>query len=193
MKEDHDFICLYISDKIYFNNSSLLFNHNIIHCLNDLIKKISHFNEFSFEIKIIIKNEFIDIIKEIKCGEKSFWNINIKDLETIILNSIHSNDDIIGIYFSIKNLNSNVHMKVIYLSSDYNNIIINLLSKFNEININKKRGDKSSKRKKGIKDITYILEQIKFVNGYYLASVIDIDEKEFAFSNSTIKEIILNF
>lgn len=182
--EEKDFLALYITDNVIDNQCDG--NRNIYMIFQELLNRLSHYSEHEFYIKIILKDSFKDIIKEIRINYNHKTILNIQEIE----DKIKTYSNIIGIYFGIRNMKNNSKMKIFYFNIDSMNIINNLLTKFSEINVSKKKRLASSKRKKTIKDIHFILDEMEFVSSFFFAAFLDINVKELASEN--IKEILFN-
>jgi hypothetical protein len=181
--DQRDIVSLYISteEKLYLEN-------NFFNVINDVCKKICHFNEYSAELKIVLKNKIIKHSEfQITTKDERNWfsSITLQDS-----NVVNYSDEMIGILFILKNVKNNSNMKILNLGWKNTSLAFNILTKFNEVNNGKKRKDKSSKKKKTIKENTFIFDELEIQECTYFTTIMDIYTKDL--SNQEIKELLFN-
>lgn len=185
ISDDRDFIVLYISDNLKIDS-------NLFTILQEISDRISHYNDYSFNIKISSNKEFKDVTKEVFFNHNHKLNLNLKEVEKH-MNNIHNNENEEYILcFTIQNKQNKSKLKVFNISCDNVNNITHLLSYLNDYNSKKKR-ERSSKKRKNGKDIVYILDQMELYNGFFFMTVIDCKYDKFIPKiNENIKDILLN-
>lgn len=146
-------------------------NHSLIQIINDLLQRVSHLG-----LELTIKYIHSDSFTEIATGLNSIGNIEI-------------NENMIGLLFKITNKVNKTQINILQMSYDENRVGL-LISKLNEVNMTKKKRNQSSKKKKGGKDITYILDEIQFEDLYYFSTFLEINSDENSIEN--VKEVLLN-
>lgn len=143
--------------------------------INDLLNNLSHF-EFKISFKLIFADEFIELV------------LDAHNLNSLTIPQIDR--PIVGYLFKIKNKVNKTKVNIIQLSYDDQVRLPHLATKFNEINMTKKKRLLSSKKKKGGRDITYILDEVEFEDIYYFSTFLDIDHTEESVEN--VKEVLYN-
>jgi hypothetical protein len=168
MNEGKNILMMYLSKYISLNNNVL------IAIINDLLHRVSHF-EFQLDLKLIYCDKFLEIATGVN---------NIRDI--VIINE----EEIVGFLFKITNKVNKTEINILQLSYDDQIRFQAIATKFNEINMTKKKRNLSSKKKKGGKDITYILDEIAFEDLYYFSTFLDISNDEN--SIESVKEVLFN-
>jgi hypothetical protein len=202
LNDERDFIVLYLSEQLQLEKVdekiNLHFNKNLMSILQDIINKISHYNDYSMFMKIGTKEEFYELIKESNFGDSKKFNFNYKEIEKNLIsvfNSLNESEKkLTCIYFCIKNKKNNSKMKFFYFDYKSKLLVENILTKFNEINISKRKKEKSSKKsKKSLQDIYHILNEMEFTTSFFFSSILDIPVDEFNSKNlSSIKDLLLS-
>jgi hypothetical protein len=181
VSEGRDLLILYISKPITVVNNSLSYNTNLIEVLNEVYKRIDNVIEYQITIKLITADSFLDLL-----------TLTQGDLKAQIENTFQENlklfEDAFGLYFTIKNKNNNSQAKIIYISYEDTVRLPQLLMKLCEINMTKKKKQLSTKKKKIARDIGYILDESEFVDTYYFAAFIDIEQD--GLSIETLKDLL---
>jgi hypothetical protein len=168
--DGRDLLVLYISKELRSSdNTTLSFNTNIMHILNDVYKHLDS-PEYQITAKLMTNDCFYDLPP---VTESNF----IEELEkSMILAKGDDAKNIIGLYFVLSNIKqSHNQVKLLYMSVNDCVRLPQILMKFNEINSTKKKKLQSSKKKKSSKDIGYILDETGFISTYYFATFIDIE------------------
>jgi hypothetical protein len=168
MNEGKNILMMYLSKYISLSNN------NLIALLNDLLQRVSHF-EFQLVIKLVQCDKFIDFDN----GVNNICDIAVRD-----------KDEVVGFLFKITSKVNKTQINILELSYDDQIRVQALASKFNEINMTKKKRNHSSKKKKGGRDITYILDEIEFEDLYFFSTFLDICNNESSIEN--VKEVLFN-
>lgn len=202
LNDERDFIILYLSDQLELEKAdgkiNLLFNKNLMIIVHDIINKISHYNDYTIFMKIGTKEEFYELLKESNFGDTKKFNFNNKEIDKNLISVFNSVDEseikVTCIYFCIKNKKNNSKMKIFYFDYKSKLLVENLLTKFNEINISKRKKERSSKKsKKGLQDVYQILNEMEFTTSFFFSSIVDMPVDEFNSKNlSNIKELLLS-
>jgi hypothetical protein len=202
LNDERDFIVLYLSEQLQLEKTdekiNLLFNKNLLLIVQDLIHKISHYNDYSILMKIGTTEEFYDLVKESNFGDTKKFNFNYKEIEKNLIpifNAINESEGkITCIYFCIKNKKNNSKIKIFNFDYKSKYLVENILTKFNEINISKRKKERSSKKsKKGLKDVYQILDEMEFTTSFFFSSIVDLPVEEFNSKNlCNIKELLLS-
>lgn len=204
VNDERNFLVLYLTHTFHVNMNdentvtSFKFCNNIIPILQELINRISHFNEYTFQVKVITGDEFVNVSKEINFNYNFKFYINPLEIEKSVFDFYdkvlrESGKNIIGMSFIIKNQKNNSKFRLLNLSYNQSNIATNLISKLNEINVSKKKREKSSKKKKTSKDIHFILDEIQFIDNFFFATILDFPVEELNENQHNLKEVLLNF
>ena len=116
--DERNFVVLYLSDKL--NSDSNLFT-----ILQEIGDKISHYNDYSFSMKIAHNKEFKDVYKEINFNHDNKLYLNLKEVEKACKNL--KEDEEVIFYFSIQNRHNNSTLKIINVSFENLNVVTQLL------------------------------------------------------------------
>jgi hypothetical protein len=198
--DERNFVGLYLTN---FNNNNSQLNNNITSIVQSLVNKISHFNDYTFTIKGISKSNIFNITKETIFSENlsssssinSKMSLVFKEANELIIKAVGSEDEVIGYVFCIRNVKNESKMKIFNLSFKDQNLVSSVISKFNDINVSKKKREKSSKKKRGNKEFQYIFDEMNISFGFYFATIVDVncrDFSEFSKKDSNFKDILIN-
>jgi hypothetical protein len=186
INDERDFIVLHISDKMK------ILPADIFPLIQELANRISHYNDYTFSLKIAVCKEFKDVTKEIIFNHNNKLVLNMNNIEKSVKNLITNEDDETVLYINIQNRQNKSKLKIFCIPYHNVNIATQLLSYMNDYNSKKKRERSSKKRKTG-KELFYILEQMEIYNGFFYMTIIDCSySKLFPIVDENLKEILLN-
>lgn len=210
--DERDFLILFLNESIFVGinsseNLSPCVSKNLLEILIKIISQITEYSEYTLSIKVGLPGGSYYIMKEKHLSIHN--NITYQELESVfsmmkhniinlssdpnLINQVEDlENDVIYCCFEMKNLKNKSKIKLFNLSYAKIDMVGNLLSKLSEVNISKKRKDKSSKRGKNKnRDVHDILEEMDFNSNFFYVSVLDFEMQDF-YKNKYIREILIH-
>ncbi len=211
--DERNFFVFYLSKNIFeyeTDNTEIFkasFCKNFLKSVHEVLKQMTQFNEFSLSVKLGFLDETHFLVKEKVFNDLNVFSYSFDEVNenlTDLINNLLKGDSrgnnffkdisksVIYSSFLIKNLRNKSIIKILNFSYLKGDIIGMILTKLSEINIAKKRKEKSSKKTKlKHKDIYDLLDEIEFNSNFFYSTILDFHIKDFNKSED-IKEILIH-
>jgi hypothetical protein len=211
--DERNFFVFYLSKNIFeydtdsSENFKASFCKNFLKSIHEVLKQMTQFNEFSLSVKLGFLDETHFLVKEKVFNDLNVFSFFLDEINENLTNIIKSllkgdsrrnnlfkdiSKSVMYSSFLIKNLRNKSIIKILNFSYLKGDIIGMILTKLSEINIAKKRKEKSSKKtQQKHKDIYDFLDEIEFNSNFFYSTILDFHIDDY-YKSEDIKEILIH-